>query len=116
MIPCTTGSLSIFQKTLKCRIVTQAIHVASPVSFSPLFQETGPLCACLGGAYRAIHALKAADNNGGGEAGLSFSDAVEADADENLGSKSWKPQKDASSVYKPLMERYRALEQRILSH
>ena len=67
------------------------------------FQETGPLCACLGGAYRAIHALKAASGGGDGAAtGLSFSDAVASadteDNGENLGNRSWKPQKDASSV------------------
>ena len=66
------------------------------------FQETGPLCACLGGAYRAIHALNAAD---GAATGLSFSDAVAAAADTeaegaegSLSSRSWKPQKDAASV------------------
>ena len=71
------------------------------------FQETGPLCACLGGAYRAIHALNAASGGGGDGAatGLSFSDAVAAAADTeaegaegSLSSRNWKPQKDAASV------------------
>ena len=74
------------------------------------FQETGPLCACLGGAYRAIHALNAASGGGGdgdgAATGLSFSDAVAAaaadteaeGAEGSLSSRNWKPQKDAASV------------------
>ena len=68
--------------------------------FNFLFQETGPLCACLGGAYRAIHVLKAA--SGFGTVRMSFSDVVaesEGEAYESLGSgRSWRPQKDAASV------------------
>lgn len=94
------------------------LQVISDIFNAPVFtKETGPLCACLGGAYRAIHVLKAA--SGFGTVRMSFSDVVaesEGEAYESLGSgRSWRPQKDAASVYKPLMERYRALEQRILS-
>ena len=52
------------------------------------------MCACLGGAYRAIHALKAAAA-GGGES-VAFAEAVASEAEE--GGRSWKPQKDAVSV------------------
>jgi hypothetical protein len=50
------------------------------------------MCACLGGAYRAIHALQATT--------ASFSEAVKgaADGEDEDGKGKWLPHKDAISV------------------
>ena len=62
---------------------------------APVFtREYGPVVACLGGAYRAIHALKKVS---AGAEQVNFDDALGVD-DRPGETPTKKPQKDAVSV------------------
>ena len=85
------------------------MNINNPI-FSFNFQQVTQNSAALGAAFRARHILQ------GGEEVLSFSQSIDKPKSPNIdenGQNCIEPHKDATSVYGPLLERFKLLEDNI---